>query len=161
MLVPLKVRQVVLDQSMSPVVLLVDTEEKNVLPVWVGPFEAQAIAMALEGIMTPRPMTHDLLKNAIEQLEVKVQRVVISDLREGTYYAELFLQHKDGREVVVDSRPSDAIALGLRSGADFFMSEKVASYALSIEELINAEEETEEKSGGKIINLEEYKKTLH
>lgn len=160
MLIPLKVRQVVLDQSMSPVVLLVDGEEKKVLPIWVGPFEAQAIAMALEGIMTPRPMTHDLLRSVCENLEAKVQQIVVSDLREGTYYAEIFFRRQDGREVVVDSRPSDAIALALRCGADLYMTDKVASYALSIEELISAQEETEE-SGGKVINLEEYKKTLH
>lgn len=160
MLIPLKVRQVVLDQSMSPVVLLVDSEEKRVLPIWVGPFEAQAIAMALEGIMTPRPMTHDLLRSVCENLGAKVQRIVVSDLREGTYYAEIFFLHQDGREVVVDSRPSDAIALALRCGADLFMTDKVASYALSIEELMKTEEEGEQ-TGGKVINLEDYKKTLH
>ena len=160
MLIPLKVRQVVLDQSMSPVVLLVDGEEKMVLPIWVGPFEAQAIAMALEGIMTPRPMTHDLLRNVCENLGAKVKQIVVSDLREGTYYAEIFFLHQDGREVVVDSRPSDAIALALRCGAELFMTDKVASYALSIEELMKTEEETEQ-TGGKVINLQDYKKTLH
>jgi len=159
-LIPLKVRQVVLDQSMSPVVLLVDGEEKMVLPIWVGPFEAQAIAMALEGIMTPRPMTHDLLRNVCENLGAKVKQIVVSDLREGTYYAEIFFLHQDGREVVVDSRPSDAIALALRCGAELFMTDKVASYALSIEELMKTEEETEQ-TGGKVINLQDYKKTLH
>jgi bifunctional DNase/RNase len=160
MLIPLKVRQVVLDQSMSPVVLLVDKEEKRVLPIWVGPFEAQAIAMALEGIMTPRPMTHDLLRNICEHLKAKVQRIVVTDLREGTYYAEIFFLRQDGQEVAVDSRPSDAIALALRCGADLYMTDKVASYALSIEELMRTQEATQ-PSGGKVISLEDYKKTLH
>ncbi|MGB9887530.1 MAG: bifunctional nuclease family protein [Moorellales bacterium] len=160
MLIPLKVRQVVLDQSLSPVVLLVDGEEKRVLPIWIGPFEAQAIAMALEGIMTPRPMTHDLLRSVCENLEAKVERIVVSDLRDGTYYAEIFFVRSDGREVVVDSRPSDAIALALRCGAELYMTDKVASYALSVDELMKAQQEAE-PTGGKVINLEDYKKTLH
>lgn len=139
MLIPVKVKQIVLDQSMSPVVLLVDQEESQVLPIWVGPFEAQAIAMALQGILTPRPMTHDLLRSLCESLGAKVERVLVQDIRDGTYYAELYLNHQ-GKEVVVDARPSDAIALALRTNAPLYITEKVAAYTLSIEDLMGEEQ---------------------
>src|SRR5206468_1302631 len=93
-----------------PVVILRDDEEKNFLPIWVGVFEANAIALQMEGITTPRPMTHDLLRNVISQVEGNVVRVVINKLHENTFYAQIHLTIGD-RILTIDSRPSDAIAL--------------------------------------------------
>src|SRR5436190_13050383 len=89
-----------------PVVILRDAEEKNFLPIWVGVFEANAIALQMEGVTTPRPMTHDLLKNIIARIEGDVVRVVINNLQENTFYAEIHLRVAD-RELTIDSRPSD------------------------------------------------------
>ncbi len=107
-----------------PVVILRDEAEKNLLPIWVGVFEANAIALQMEGVTTPRPMTHDLLKSVIEKVEGDVVRVVINALEENTFYAQIHLRVGD-REVLVDSRPSDAIALALRVNAPVFVEEGV------------------------------------
>jgi uncharacterized protein len=107
-----------------PVVILRDAEEKNFLPIWVGIFEANAIALQMEGVTTPRPMTHDLLKNLIRQFEGDVIRVVINALEENTFYAQIHLRVAN-REILVDSRPSDAIALALRTEAPVFVEEVV------------------------------------
>jgi bifunctional DNase/RNase len=107
-----------------PVVILRDDDEKNLLPIWVGLFEANAIALQMEGVTTPRPMTHDLLKNVIEKIEGDVLRVVINALEENTFYAQIHLRVAD-KELLVDSRPSDAIALALRTNAPVFVEEEV------------------------------------
>lgn len=107
-----------------PVVILRDDDEKNFLPIWVGVFEANAIALQMEGISTPRPMTHDLLKNLITQIQGDVVRIVINNLRENTFYAEIHLS-VDGKSITIDSRPSDAIALALRTAAPVFVEEAV------------------------------------
>jgi bifunctional DNase/RNase len=107
-----------------PVVILRDAEDKCFLPIWVGIFEANAIALQLEGIKTPRPMTHDLLKGTIEKLDGVVDRIVITKLVENTFYAEIHIV-AGGRSVVVDSRPSDAIALALRTSAPILVEEDV------------------------------------
>jgi bifunctional DNase/RNase len=116
------VRQVSVDPgSGTPVVLLEDRGRSVVLPIWIGPGEARAIAMRLEGIVPPRPMTHDLLENVLERLGIKLRRVVIGELREDTYHASLILEWR-GNEYAVDSRPSDAIALALGFGEPIFVS---------------------------------------
>ena len=107
-----------------PVVILRDDAEMNLLPIWVGLFEANAIALQMEGVTTPRPMTHDLLKNVIEKIQGDVVRVVINALEENTFYAQIHLRVAD-RELLVDSRPSDAIALALRTNAPVFVEEEV------------------------------------
>jgi len=120
--VRVQVRTVVFDHnSNTPVVLLESAERDKALPIWVGTSEAQAIAMEMEGISGPRPLTHDLLKTVIEELEGKVERVVIDDLRDSTYYASIHLR-AHGNAVRVDSRPSDAIALALRLDSPIFVS---------------------------------------
>lgn len=120
--VEVTVRRVTIDPSShSPVVLLEDRSHTVALPIWIGPAEAQAIAMRLEGVAASRPMTHDLMKNVLEQLGVDLQKVVISELREDTYRARLFLKSKN-REIEVDSRPSDAIALALRFERPIFVA---------------------------------------
>ena len=107
-----------------PVVILRDAEDKSFLPIWVGVFEANAIALQLEGVKTPRPMTHDLLKEMIATLNASVERVVITRLHENTFYAEIHLLAAE-RPLVVDSRPSDAIALALRTSSPVFVEEAV------------------------------------
>ncbi|HTR02980.1 MAG TPA: bifunctional nuclease family protein [Thermoanaerobaculia bacterium] len=107
-----------------PVVILRDTEKGHFLPIWVGLFEANAIALEMEKVSTPRPMTHDLLKNVLAELDARVEKVVINDLRENTFFARIHLARKDST-LSIDSRPSDAIALALRSQAGIFVEEVV------------------------------------
>ena len=120
-----QVRHVAFDRQLnSPVVLLEDTNQGRFLPIWIGTFEARAIAMELEGVPPPRPLTHDLMKNILEQIGVQVQKIVVSALRENTYYARIYLTSADGK-VEIDSRPSDAIALALRFGRPIFVTEGI------------------------------------
>jgi len=111
-------------QAKSHVVILKEKEGERVLPIWIGPAEAQAIARELAGQRFPRPLTHDLLATIVEGLKAKVTRVVIADLRENTFYAQLVID-REGEVVVVDARPSDSIAVALRCGADIFVNEKL------------------------------------
>jgi bifunctional DNase/RNase len=127
----MKVKGVAMDHQMNPVVLLTDTSESLALPIWVGSAEAQAIALQLQGVTPPRPMTHDLLRNVLGELAVALKRVVVTDVRDQTYYAQLFLQ-VNGDERAIDSRPSDAIALALRMEAPIFVDEKVAGQAIPL-----------------------------
>lgn len=117
--------------SNMPVVILRDTEGGLFLPIWVGIFEANAIALEMEKVATPRPMTHDLLKNLLAELDAHVERVVINDLRENTFFAQIHLTRKDST-LSVDSRPSDAIALALRSHAEIFVEEEVLEKSRSL-----------------------------
>ncbi len=116
----------------TPIVLLHDADGQRVLPIWVGIFEANAIALQIENISPPRPMTHDLLRNIIEDLKGEVQRVVVNDLKDNTFYAQLHLV-VDGAEVIIDARPSDAIALALRTRAPIFAEEDVIANAKSVD----------------------------
>ena len=119
MWVEMKVRGLTLDPvSNMPIIILRDEEEKRSLPIWVGIFEANAIALQIENISTPRPMTHDLLRNVIQDLKASVQKIVVCDLQENTFYALIYLG-LNGGTVAVDARPSDAIALALRTGRRF------------------------------------------
>jgi bifunctional DNase/RNase len=115
-----------------PIIVLRDQEGQRLLPIWVGVFEANAIALQIENVQTPRPMTHDLLKNVIEDLSATVERIVVSELRENTFYARIHLRSARG-SIVVDARPSDAIALALRSQAPIFVEEAVIQSARSVE----------------------------
>ena len=125
MWVEMKVRGLALDPvSNMPIIILRDDEEKRSLPIWVGIFEANAIALELEKISTPRPMTHDLIKNILESVEAKVEKIVVNDLRDNTFFAMIHLRLGE-EEVTVDSRPSDAIALALRVAAPIFVEEEV------------------------------------
>lgn len=117
-----EVQSVLLDpRAGSPVLLLVDKQTSKVLPVWVGPNEAKSIAMELEGMSAPRPQTHDLLKRVLDLLDARLERVVITDLREDTYFAVLVLR-SGSRRWEVDSRPSDAVALALRCRSPIYVS---------------------------------------
>jgi hypothetical protein len=114
--------------SNTPIVLLREQEGHRFLPIWVGAVEAMAISSALEGVTPPRPLTHDLLKLVVEALGASLERVVVTDLKNNVYYAELIL-NLAGREVVVSSRPSDAIALSVRTGAPVFAERRVVDEA--------------------------------
>lgn len=126
-------------RNLSPIVLLRDQEEMNFLPIWIGVFEAAAIAMELQNTKPPRPMTHDLLTTFTEKLGGKIQRVIINDIKEGTFYANIEVE-KDGKKLVIDSRPSDAIAIAVRTHVPIMVSEVVMMQA----KLVNAEKDAEE-----------------
>jgi bifunctional DNase/RNase len=115
-----------------PIIVLRDEAGQRILPIWVGVFEANAIALQIENVQTPRPMTHDLLKNVIEDLEAHVQRIVVCALRENTFYAEIYLTNSKG-ELTIDARPSDAIALALRTRSPIFVEEAVIEGATNVE----------------------------
>jgi len=117
--------------SNMPVVILRDASDGVFLPIWVGIFEANAIALEMEKITTPRPMTHDLLKNLIEELQARVERVVINELKYTPFFARIHLTRGD-QSWSVDSRPSDAIALALRVRADIFVEEEVLEKSKSL-----------------------------
>jgi uncharacterized protein len=139
MYVEMKVRGLALDpMSNMPIIILRDEEDKRSLPIWVGIFEANAIALELEKIPTPRPMTHDLIKNILETIDARVTKVVVTDLRDNTFFAALHLQIGD-HEYTVDSRPSDAIALALRVAAPIYVDEEVVRKAKTLE--VNKEAE--------------------
>jgi len=115
-----------------PIVILRDSEEKHVLPIWVGVFEANAIASQIENVASSRPMTHDLLRNVIQDLKARIDRIVISDIQDNTFFS--FIHMEVGGEIVaVDSRPSDAIALALRVSAPIFVEKTVIEGAKKLE----------------------------
>ena len=126
------------------VVILKDVEHDRYLPIWIGAWEASAIAMRLQGMATERPLTHDLFAATLEQLSVRIDRVVISELADETYHARLYLD-RDGIEVEVDARPSDALALAVRGSVPIFAAEEVlAQAALGTD----PDEESEDDEGG-------------
>jgi bifunctional DNase/RNase len=110
----------------SPIVVLQDTHSDTLLPIWVGIFEANAIALQIEKIDTPRPMTHDLIKGVLNQLNARVTKVVVTELKDNTFYALIFLS-VSGKVITIDSRPSDAIALALRTDSPIFVTDEVIS----------------------------------
>jgi hypothetical protein len=139
-MVPVNVKGVAYDISGNPIILLTDQEDEKVLPIWIGVLEAHAIAVALENISITRPLTHDLMKNICANLGVKISHVVITDLQENTFYAEIYLHQSDkDKEMVIDSRPSDAVALALRTAAPVFLSEKLSEHMLQIKDLLDEE----------------------
>lgn len=164
----MKVRRVALDQQNNPVVLLVDEEETVALPIWIGQAEAMAIAMRLQNVQPPRPMTHDLLQSVVEQLEAKVTRVVVCDVREQTYFAEIHLS-RNGTSLVIDSRPSDAIALALRTEAPILVDDKVAVQGIALRrsgdgEARGLEDEVDPQEFRKFLERvkpDDFRRTVH
>jgi len=118
--------------SNMPIVILRDKDGAKTLPIWVGMFEANAIALQIENISTPRPMTHDLLRNVIHDLKASVQKIVVCDIQDSTFYALIYLT-LNGEIVAIDARPSDAIALALRTRAPIFVEEAVIDNARTID----------------------------
>lgn len=125
MTVEMKIKGLMIDPvSQMPIIILKRPDQETVLPIWVGIFEANAIAMQLERIASPRPMTHDLLCNVIEALKARVERVVITDLKENTFFALVHLE-RNGEKLAIDARPSDAMALALRVHVPILVEESV------------------------------------
>ena len=125
----MRIKGLVLDPSSNlPIIILRDEESRLFLPIWVGVFEANAIALHIDEVDAPRPMTHDLLKTSLETLGAEVIRILISDLIDNTFYASIFLTHNE-QEVTLDSRPSDAIALAVRTSAPIFVLRSVLEKA--------------------------------
>ena len=126
----------------QPIVLLREVDGERFLPIWIGQPEASAIALALQGVVTPRPMTHDLMKNVLEEVAVTVSNIAITELREGIFYAIINLQ-RNGSAYEVSSRPSDAIALAVRLGCKIFANEEVLAEASILIPAGDEEEEVE------------------
>jgi len=123
--VEMKIRGLMVDPVTNmPIVVLKDQTSDTVLPIWVGVYEANAIALEIEKITTPRPMTHDLLKNLLIGLETMVRKVVVTELRDDTFFAVIWLE-RDGQAISIDSRPSDALALALRMDCPIFVEDEV------------------------------------
>lgn len=158
-MVHMKVRGVALDQQMNPVVLLVDQTETLALPIWIGQAEATAIAMELQSVKPPRPMTHDLLRSVLKQLSVAILRVVVTEVKDATYFAEIHLA-TNGTPMIVDSRPSDAIALALRSEAPIFVAEGVAEQAIQLKKPLDQEMD-EFKKFLESVKPSDFKGTVH
>ncbi len=112
----------------TPIVILRDKDGQRVLPIWVGIFEANAIALQIENVSTPRPMTHDLLRNVIQDLNASVQKIVVCDLQDNTFFALIYVT-VNGETRAIDARPSDAIALALRTRAPIFVEDTVIDNA--------------------------------
>ena len=147
MQIEMKVSGLIMDPITNmPIVLLKSPETDQILPIWVGLFEANAIALKKENVATPRPMTHDLLKNIMEMVEVKVNKIEVCDLRDNTYYALIHITH-NGKEIDIDARPSDALALSLRMNAPIFVDEEVIEKSQQIE--LKAEPDDKSKEGKK------------
>ncbi len=118
--------------TQSPIVILRDKDQQNILPIWIGILEANSIAVGLEKLKLPRPMTHDLFKSVLDRLGAKLLRIEVTDIKDNTYYAILHLE-ADGKSLEIDSRPSDAIAIALRLGAPIMVREEVFEKAIRID----------------------------
>ena len=141
--VEMKIRGLMMDPVTNmPIVILKDVNGNTILPIWVGIYEANAIALEIEKVSTPRPMTHDLIKTLLLGLNTGIQKVVVNELREDTFYAIIWLE-KDGELISVDSRPSDALALALRLDCPIYVEETVlksSKTASAVSDKVNNEE---------------------
>ena len=133
-MISVKVKGIGLDLSENPLLLLIDQEETIILPISIGLTEAQAISLRLEGQTFPRPLTYDLILSVCENLGGTIEKIVVNDIHQGTYYAQLFLK-KEGKEIIIDTRPSDAVALALTSGSPLYITAEVARYSFRLEEV--------------------------
>ena len=124
--IEVKIRALMMDpNSGTPIIILKDVQSDTMLPIWVGAYEANAIALEIEKISPPRPMTHDLLRNLIKELGVEVERVVVTRLQDNTFFAEIEMRNSEGALMRLDSRPSDAIALALRTDCPIYVDMEV------------------------------------
>jgi bifunctional DNase/RNase len=146
MLLEMTVKGLTIDPLTStPIVILKDAEGKNAVPIWIGLMEASAIATELEKIQLSRPMTHDLMRNILESLDAKVVKIVVNDLRDNTFYALIHIMVRS-QEIVIDSRPSDAIALALRTSSPILVDKKVIAKSRKIDLMKKEEGLSEEES---------------
>ena len=124
--IEVKIRGLMMDPSSgTPIIILKDINSETMLPIWVGAYEANAIALEIEKISPQRPMTHDLLRNVILEMGANVERVVVTELRDNTFFAMIIMKDRAGDSVMIDARPSDAIALALRVDCPIFVNEEV------------------------------------
>lgn len=137
-MISVKVKGIGLDLSENPLLLLIDQDETMVLPIGIGLNEAQAISLKLEGYTLPRPITYDLILTICENLGGSIEKIVVNDRRQGIYYAQIYLK-KDEEEIVIDTRPSDAVALALTSGSPLYITDEVARHSLPLEEVVQGE----------------------
>jgi uncharacterized protein len=127
--VEMKIRGLMMDPVTNmPIVILKEAASEAVLPIWVGIYEANAIALEIEKVSTPRPMTHDLIKNVLVGLDTQIHKVVVTELREDTFYAVIWME-REGRVISIDSRPSDALALALRVDCPIFVEDEVLKHS--------------------------------
>lgn len=153
-----EIKGLMLDPSSNiPIVILRDTQSQLFLPIWIGVFEANAIALRLEGVTPPRPLTHDLLHSAITQQGGTVEKIVISDLRESTFFAVIHV-YQQGVALQIDARPSDAIALALRADAPIYVLRSVLDKAQAVDLVTEASDEEKLKKWLEEISPEELGK---
>ncbi len=124
--IEVKIRALMMDpNSGTPIIILKDVSSETMLPIWVGAYEANAIALEIEKVTPQRPMTHDLLRNLIVEMGASVERVVVTELKDNTFFAVIQMRHTDGSTLMLDSRPSDAIALALRADCPIYVNDEV------------------------------------
>jgi len=154
----MEIKGLMLDPSSNtPIVILKDVDSQLFLPIWIGVFEANAIALKIEGVEPPRPMTHDLLRSNLQRLEAKVDKIVISDLKDSTFFALIHVQLPQW-EVAIDARPSDAIALALRTDAPIFVLRSVMEKAQAVDRATEATDEEKLRKWLEEISPEELGK---
>jgi bifunctional DNase/RNase len=153
--IEVKIRALMMDpNSGTPIIILKDVNSETMLPIWVGAYEANAIALEIEKIAPPRPMTHDLLRNLIVELGLTVDRVVVTSLRDNTFYAVIEMTAEDGEAMRLDSRPSDAIALALRADCPIFVDAEViqaSRNSIATDDEAQSEEEAGEEDWPDVI----------
>ncbi len=130
--IEMKIKGLVVDPiSKMPIVVLEDPGSERILPIWIGVFEANAIALTIENVATPRPMTHDLMTNFLEKLSISIEKIVVNDVRNNTFYALIHCRHNEN-PLVIDTRPSDAIALAPRMNSPIYVEDDVVQKAHSL-----------------------------
>jgi hypothetical protein len=155
-----EIKGLMLDPSSNvPIVILRDIRSQLFLPIWIGVFEANAIALRLEGVEPPRPMTHDLLRSMLEQLGGRVEKIVISDLRESTFFALIHVRNHE-RSLAIDARPSDAIALALRTDSPIYVLRSVLDKAQAVDLATDASDEEKLKKWLEEISPDELGKWM-
>ncbi len=131
--IEMRIKGLVIDPiSKMPIVVLEEVEGDRMLPIWIGVFEANAISLKMENIPTPRPLTHDLIKNVLQKLDASIEKIVVSDVLDNTFYAYIYCRCNKGKIIKIDSRPSDAIALSLHMEAPIYVEEKIVEKAPSL-----------------------------
>jgi len=144
--IEMKIKGLVIDPiSKMPIVVLEDLLKDRMLPIWIGVFEANAISLKMENVPTPRPMTHDLVANFLNQLNITLEKIVVTDVKDNTFYANIHCRQED-KTIIIDSRPSDAIALSLRMDAPIFVQHDVVEKAQSLKYDENLEDSEKLKS---------------
>lgn len=145
----------------APIVILQDAEKRKALPIWIGSAEAGAIIRHIEKIQVARPMTHDLIKKIVEELDYTISKIEINDVNSETYYANIFLEGEGGKEIVLDARPSDAIAVAIRAEAPIFVTSNVlASGTISLDKEKDVEEAEKFKEFIKDLKPSDFQKFL-